>query len=87
MRGARQGTVTSSPQLSYNLNGVDDKIQSIPVSYCPYFFVLTGGVMLPEAQKIAFEAFFESTENNGIIDEKMTIMIQLAASLAIGCYP
>ena len=43
--------------------------------------------MLPEAQKIAYEAFFESTEKNGIITEKMTIMIQLAASLAIGCYP
>ena len=43
--------------------------------------------MLPEVQKIAFESFFESTEKNGIINEKMTIMIQLAASLAIGCYP
>ena len=43
--------------------------------------------MLPEVQKIAFESFFESTEKNGIINEKMTIMIQLAVSLAIGCYP
>ena len=43
--------------------------------------------MLPESQKIAYEAFFETTENNGILSEKLTIMIQLAASLAIGCYP
>jgi hypothetical protein len=46
-----------------------------------------GGRMLPEKQKQAYEAFFESTENNGIIEPKATLMIQLAASLAIGCYP
>ncbi len=43
--------------------------------------------MLPEAQTAAYEAFFESTANNGILDGKITNMIQLAASLAIGCYP
>lgn len=43
--------------------------------------------MLPESQKIAYEAFFDSTEKNGILDEKITTMIQLAASFAIGCYP
>ena len=43
--------------------------------------------MLPEAQKVAYEAFFESTEKNGILSDKLTIMIQLASSLAIGCYP
>ncbi len=43
--------------------------------------------MLPEAQKNAYEAFFESSEKNGILDKKTTLMIQLAASLVIGCYP
>ena len=41
----------------------------------------------PEAQKTAYEAFFEATEQNGILDGKTTVMIQLAASFAIGCYP
>ena len=43
--------------------------------------------MLPENQKEAYEAFYGSTVDNGIIDEKTTVMIQLAASFAIGCYP
>ena len=43
--------------------------------------------MLPEVQKKAYEAFFESTAENEILNEKTTIMIQLAASLALGCYP
>ena len=41
--------------------------------------------MLPEAQKQAFEAFFESTAKNAIIDEKMTVTAQFAASFALGC--
>ena len=43
--------------------------------------------MLPEAQKGAYKEFFESTDKNAIIDEKMTVMIQLAAAFALGCYP
>ena len=43
--------------------------------------------MLPENQKKTWEAFFESTENNGILDRKTTLMIQLAASLALDCRP
>lgn len=43
--------------------------------------------MLPESQKQAYEHFFESTEKNGILDPKTTVMIQLAASFMIGCYP
>jgi hypothetical protein len=43
--------------------------------------------MLPESQKKHYEAFYESTVNNGLLDPKTTVMIQLAASFAIGCYP
>jgi len=43
--------------------------------------------MLPEVQKSTYEAFYESTEKNNILNEKITIMIQLATSFAIGCYP
>jgi len=43
--------------------------------------------MLPERQKKSYEEFFESTANNGILDQKTTAMIQLATSFALGCYP
>ncbi len=43
--------------------------------------------MLPEAQKQKYAAFFESTTENEILNQKTTVMIQLAASLVIGCYP
>jgi hypothetical protein len=46
-----------------------------------------GLTMLPENQKEAYEAFYASTVDNGIVDEKTTVMIQLAASFVIGCYP
>jgi len=43
--------------------------------------------MLPEKQKEAYEQFYEATEKNGILDRKTTIMIQLAVSFSMGCYP
>lgn len=43
--------------------------------------------MLPEKQKQTYEAFYESTAKNEILDQKTTVMIQLAASFVIGCYP
>lgn len=43
--------------------------------------------MLPEKQKQTYEAFFESTAKNEILDQKTTMMIQLAASFVAGCYP
>jgi hypothetical protein len=43
--------------------------------------------MLPERQKQKYEAFYESTTKNEILDQKTTVMIQLAASLVMGCYP
>jgi len=43
--------------------------------------------MLPKKQKERYEAFFASTTDNGILDPKTTVMIQLTASFVIGCYP
>lgn len=43
--------------------------------------------MLPQKQKECYEAFFASTADNGILESKTTVMLQLAASFAIGCYP
>lgn len=43
--------------------------------------------MLPKKLNQTYETFYKSTEKNGILDEKTTVMVQLAASFAIGCYP
>ena len=43
--------------------------------------------MLPARQKETYEAFFAATADNGLLDSRTTVMIQLAASFAIGCYP
>ena len=43
--------------------------------------------MLPRKQREPYEAFFASTVENGVLDPKTTVMIQLAASFVIGCYP
>ena len=46
-----------------------------------------GGALLPEIQKQAYEKFYETTAKNELLDQKTTVMIQLAASFVIGCYP
>lgn len=43
--------------------------------------------MLPEDQKRKYEAFYESTAANDILEPKVTLMIQFAAALALGCSP
>lgn len=43
--------------------------------------------MLPEKQRSAYTAFYESTIQNEVLDDKTTVMVQLAAAFAIGCYP
>ena len=43
--------------------------------------------MLPEKLLHAYEGFYDATQDNGILDSKTTVIIQLAASFAIGCYP
>ncbi len=44
-------------------------------------------MMLPEKQQKAFIDFYDSARNNNILDPKMTLMIHLAAAMAVGCYP
>ncbi len=43
--------------------------------------------MLPESQKKAYTDFYESARHNEILGEKTTVLIHLAAAMAIGCYP
>lgn len=41
--------------------------------------------MLPKNQKKAFFDFQSSVSENEILDKKTTILLKLAASMAIGC--
>ncbi len=43
--------------------------------------------MLPAKQARAYGVFSESAVQNEVLDRKTTVMIQLSAALAIGCYP
>jgi hypothetical protein len=43
--------------------------------------------MLPVKQQQAYNNFYNTTLENGIFDAKTTLLLQLAASMAIGCYP
>lgn len=43
--------------------------------------------MLPENQNQAFQAFSKSARENDILDPKTTLLIYLAVSMAVGCYP
>jgi hypothetical protein len=52
-----------------------------------YAKAIKGEHMLPEKQKSAYEQFYESTAKNELLDPKTTVMIQLAVSFVIGCYP
>ena len=44
-------------------------------------------MMLPEKQKKAYRAFYDSARHNEYFDEKTTILLHLASAFAIGCYP
>ena len=43
--------------------------------------------MLPEKQLKAYNEFYDSARYNDILDPKATLMIHLAAAMAVGCYP
>jgi len=43
--------------------------------------------MLPNIQKKAFQDFYNSARNNGILDPKTTLLIHLASAMAFACYP
>ncbi len=42
--------------------------------------------MLPQQEK-AFGEFYKTARHNEILDDKTTLMIHLAAAMALGCYP
>ncbi len=43
--------------------------------------------MLAEKQRSAWEDFYDSARGNEILEPKTTLMIHLAAAMAVGCYP
>ncbi len=43
--------------------------------------------MLTKEQRRAFDNFYDSARNNEILDPKTTLMIHLAAAMAVGCHP
>jgi alkylhydroperoxidase/carboxymuconolactone decarboxylase family protein YurZ len=43
--------------------------------------------MLSENQRKIFADFHKSVEAEGVLDEKTSHMIKLAAAMSLGCYP
>jgi len=43
--------------------------------------------LLPEKQKTKYREFYDSARNNDILEPKTTLMLHMAAAMAIGCYP
>ena len=43
--------------------------------------------MLPDKQKKAYKAFYDSARHNNVLEEKTTLLIHLASAFAMGCYP
>lgn len=44
-------------------------------------------MLLPKDQKRAHAEFYRSARNNEQLDARTTLMVHLAAALAVGCYP
>ncbi|MGD8344448.1 MAG: hypothetical protein PVI38_12315 [Desulfobacterales bacterium] len=42
---------------------------------------------MPQKQKDTYRAFYDSARTNDILNPKTTLMLHLAAAMAIGCYP
>lgn len=43
--------------------------------------------MLPERQLNAYQNFYDSARDNEILEPKTTLMLHMAAAMALGCYP
>jgi hypothetical protein len=43
--------------------------------------------MLPARQQQAYDTFYDSARHNDILEPKTTLMLHLAAAMALGCYP
>ena len=43
--------------------------------------------MLPEKLHDLFTSYHEAVRDNDVLDPKTTVMLQLATSMCVGCYP
>ena len=43
--------------------------------------------MLPKKQGKTYSDFYDSARYNEILEPKTTLMLHLAAAMAVGCYP
>ena len=43
--------------------------------------------MLPQQQQKAYTDFYDSARHNEVLEPKTTLMVHLAAAMAVGCYP
>jgi hypothetical protein len=44
-------------------------------------------MMLPKKQDQAYSDFYDSARYNEILEPKTTLMLHLAAAMAVACYP
>jgi alkylhydroperoxidase/carboxymuconolactone decarboxylase family protein YurZ len=45
------------------------------------------GIMLPEKQQKLFGEFYDTVRHNEILEPKTTLLLHLAAAMALGCSP
>ena len=43
--------------------------------------------MLPDQQLDAWKNFYDSARENTILESKTTLMLHMAAAMALGCHP
>ena len=43
--------------------------------------------MLSKDQRAAYSAFYDSARHNRVLEPRVTLMIHLAAAMAVGCEP
>jgi hypothetical protein len=46
-----------------------------------------GTAVLPRKQQECYSAFYDSARKNDILESKTTLMLHLAAAMALGCAP
>jgi hypothetical protein len=44
-------------------------------------------MLLPRKQNKAFTEFYDSARHNDILEPKTTLMLHIAAAMAVACYP
>jgi len=62
-------------------------IKPSPTFLINRFIIQERRAMLPERQRKAFDYFYDSARYNEILEPKTTVMIHMAASMAVACYP